>query len=176
MGRDALSGLRRAAGGAARRPWAARPGHAGPGWTGSARSCSRSAAPACRWSWSSAASAGAFRPSVELNAFRIVQEALTNSLRHSGRTLVTVTLTYGDDALDIDVADAGGTGSTERVQAGDAEDAPPVGGFGLVGMRQRVERLGGGMTAGSDGGERLPGVGPGCRWQSVRTTGTAIAG
>jgi signal transduction histidine kinase len=73
------------------------------------------------------------------------------------------------------VADAGGTGSVERVQAGDAEDAPPVGGFGLVGMRQRVERVGGAMTAGSDGGDgfrvsaRLPVA-------ERRTTGTAIAG
>jgi signal transduction histidine kinase len=112
---------------------------------------------------------------VELNAFRIVQEALTNCLKYSGRTLVTITITYGDDALDIDVADAGGTGSVERVKAGDAEDAPPVGGFGLVGMRQRVERVGGAMTAGSDGGDgfrvsaRLPVA-------KRRTTGTAIAG
>jgi signal transduction histidine kinase len=112
---------------------------------------------------------------VELNAFRIVQEALTNCLKYSGRTLVTITITYGDDALDIDVADAGGTGSVERVKAGDAEDAPPVGGFGLVGMRQRVERVGGAMTAGSDGGDgfrvsaRLPVA-------ERRTTGTAIAG
>jgi signal transduction histidine kinase len=54
---------------------------------------------------------------VELNALRIVQEALTNSLRHSGRTRVTVTLTYGDDGLDIDVTDAGGIGHPGAVPA-----------------------------------------------------------
>jgi signal transduction histidine kinase len=91
---------------------------------------------------------------VELNAFRIVQEALTNSLRHSGRTLVTVTLTYGDVALDIDVADAGGNGHPGQVLAAhDVAKEPPVGGYGLDGMRQRVETLGGGMAAGPDAGE-----------------------
>jgi signal transduction histidine kinase len=91
---------------------------------------------------------------VELNAFRIVQEALTNSLRHSGRTRVTVTLTYGDDGLDIDVTDAGGIGHPRPVPgARDPGDGSPEGGYGLAGMRQRAEMLGGGMAAGPDGEE-----------------------
>ena len=96
---------------------------------------------------------------VELAAFRIVQEALTNSLRHSGRTRVTVTLTFGADALDIDVDDVGGNGHRQLVpdEPGPDERSPvegsPVGGYGLVGMRQRVEMLGGLLAAGPDARE-----------------------
>jgi signal transduction histidine kinase len=88
---------------------------------------------------------------VELAALRIVQEALTNSLRHSGRTRVTVTLTFGADALDIDVVDVGGNGHPGRVpdERSPGEEAP-VGGYGLVGMRQRVEMNGGLLAAGPD--------------------------
>jgi signal transduction histidine kinase len=97
---------------------------------------------------------------LELTAFRIVQEALTNSLRHSARTGVTVTLTYGADALDIDVADSGGNGHPGRVTDavegapvdGSSVDGSSVDGYGLVGMRQRVEMLGGLLTVGPDAG------------------------
>jgi len=90
---------------------------------------------------------------VELTAFRIVQEALTNSLRHAGGSGVTITLSYGDDALAIDVTDAGPAGATgpippPRAAADDALHR----GFGLVGMRERVELLGGGLGAGPVGG------------------------
>jgi signal transduction histidine kinase len=89
-----------------------------------------------------------------------VQEALTNSLRHSARTRVTVTLTYGADALDIDVADSGGNGHPGRVTDavegapvdGSSVDGSSVDGYGLVGMRQRVEMLGGLLTVGPDAG------------------------
>jgi signal transduction histidine kinase len=98
---------------------------------------------------------------LELTAFRIVQEALTNSLRHSARTGVTVTLTYGADALDIDVADSGGNGHPGRVTDavdgasvdGSSVDGSSVDGYGLVGMRQRVELLGGLLAAGPDAGQ-----------------------
>ncbi|MET0764160.1 MAG: histidine kinase [Blastococcus sp.] len=86
---------------------------------------------------------------VELTAFRTVQEALTNSLRHSAHTPVAVTLTYDADALHIDVAESGD--SDPPGQAPDrrsAEQDPPTGGYGLLGMGQRVEMLGGRLTAG----------------------------
>jgi signal transduction histidine kinase len=91
---------------------------------------------------------------VELTAFRIVQEALTNSLGHSARTQVTVTLTYGADVLDIDVTEPGENGHPGPVPdlRGPVEGAP-VGGYGLVGMRQRVEMLGGLLAAGPDASE-----------------------
>jgi signal transduction histidine kinase len=89
---------------------------------------------------------------VELTALRIVQEALTNSLRHSDGTLVTVTLTYRDDALDLDVTDTGGDGHPGPVPAARRPaEGTPVAGYGLVGMRQRVEMLGGELAAGPDG-------------------------
>jgi signal transduction histidine kinase len=87
---------------------------------------------------------------LELTAFRIVQEALTNSLRHSAHTRVTVTLTYDADALEVDVADTGGNGHAAR--ATDTVDGSSAEGYGLVGMRQRVELLGGMLVAGPDGG------------------------
>ena len=86
---------------------------------------------------------------VELTALRIVQEALTNSLRHSGGSGVTITLDYGDDSLDIDVTDAGPTARTSSAPPARGSPDP---GFGLVGMHQRVELLGGGLAAGPVGG------------------------
>jgi signal transduction histidine kinase len=86
----------------------------------------------------------------------VVQEALTNSLRHSARTGVTVTLTYGADALDIDVADSGGNGHPGRVTDavnGSSVDGVSAGGYGLVGMRQRVELLGGLLAVGPAAGQ-----------------------
>jgi signal transduction histidine kinase len=90
---------------------------------------------------------------IELTAFRIVQEALTNSLKHAGASGVTITLSYGDDALVIDVTDAGPCGAPGPVPPprAPADDAPHRG-FGLVGMHQRVELLGGGLAAGPVGG------------------------
>jgi signal transduction histidine kinase len=84
----------------------------------------------------------------DLAAYRIVQESLTNALRHAGQATATVLLDYGDDRLTIDIADTG-TGS----------DAPPAegSGHGLIGMRERAGALGGTLHAGPDpsGGYRV---------------------
>jgi signal transduction histidine kinase len=73
---------------------------------------------------------------LELTGYRIVQEAMTNALKHAGPVPVDVRLRYQGDCLDIEVTDAGPTlevsGST-----------PPGGGHGLVGMRERVALYGG---------------------------------
>jgi signal transduction histidine kinase len=76
-------------------------------------------------------------PGVDLSAYRVVQEALTNSLRHSRDARARVSLTYTDAGLDIEVTDDGCA-------------APPDGphGFGLVGMRERVALFGGSLHAG----------------------------
>jgi signal transduction histidine kinase len=90
---------------------------------------------------------------VELTALRIVQEALTNSLRHSGCSGVTITLSFSADALDVDVTD--GPRPSDPSPAPPpraAEDGAPRRGFGLVGMHQRIESLGGGLVAGPLGG------------------------
>jgi signal transduction histidine kinase len=76
-------------------------------------------------------------PGIELSAFRIVQEALTNALRHAGPTRARVILRYRPDALEVEVVDDGeGTGEA----AGS--------GYGLIGMRERVAVYGGELDAG----------------------------
>jgi len=72
-------------------------------------------------------------PALELSAYRIVQEALTNTLRHADAGHATVTLRFGSDALDVEVVDDG-TASASGNGAG---------GRGLIGMRERAAALGG---------------------------------
>jgi signal transduction histidine kinase len=76
---------------------------------------------------------------LEVSAYRVIQEALTNSLRHSGGTTATVRVDYQPAALEIEVLD-GGTG-TARSHTG-------LGGHGLLGMRERVGLHGGHLRAG----------------------------
>lgn len=75
-------------------------------------------------------------PDVDQTAYRVVQEALTNVSRHAGKATASVQITYGVDALVVRVDDDG-TGSGQ----------PPVPGYGLVGMRERVTALGGRLCA-----------------------------
>ncbi|HEY3504278.1 MAG TPA: sensor histidine kinase [Actinocatenispora sp.] len=92
---------------------------------------------------------------VDLAAYRIVQEALTNVYRHANATAATVRLAYGGDELVVTVADDG-------AGSGMPTDDPDGGGNGIPGMRQRATALGGSLTAGpgADGGfqvvARLP--------------------
>jgi signal transduction histidine kinase len=80
---------------------------------------------------------------VDLCAYRIVQEALTNTLKHAGPTCAEVLLRYGPGGLDIDVRDDGrGTGSTNDDGAG----------HGLIGMRERVALYGGRLETGPRAG------------------------
>jgi signal transduction histidine kinase len=80
-------------------------------------------------------------PGVELTAYRIVQEALTNALRHAHARLAVVRLDAASGALRIVVRDDGqGSGARRDVGSGD--------GHGLVGMRERVAVYGGSVTAG----------------------------
>ncbi len=82
---------------------------------------------------------------VELAAYRIVQESLTNALKHASPGRVTVALARRDSSLRIAVTspygDHGGLGGPRA----------PGSGAGLVGMRERVALLGGTFTAGADG-------------------------
>ena len=83
---------------------------------------------------------------LELSAYRVIQEALTNTIKHSRATAATVRVAYTPSMLEIEVIDDG-TGSTDR---------PPssVGGNGLVGMRERVHLHRGHLRTGPapDGG------------------------
>ncbi|WP_211588848.1 sensor histidine kinase [Allorhizocola rhizosphaerae] len=77
---------------------------------------------------------------VDTTAYRIVQESLTNALRHAGASRVEVVLRYGRHRLDVDIIDDGhGHG---RDADGDADGD----GHGLAGMRERAELVGGKLT------------------------------
>lgn len=88
---------------------------------------------------------------VDLSAYRVVQEALTNAIKHAGPARAQVTVRYCTDWLELEVLDDGpGTGNGH------------VGGHGLVGMRERITVFGGRLDAGprAEGGfgvlARLP--------------------
>jgi signal transduction histidine kinase len=82
--------------------------------------------------------------SAALSAYRIVQEALTNTMRHAGPARARVILRYLPDALEIQVSD-NGTGSAARTDPTQRTDG---GGHGLIGMRERVMLFGGELSAG----------------------------
>ena len=84
---------------------------------------------------------------VDLAAFRIVQEALTNTARHAGRAHARVVVRYEPCAVELEIGDDGG--GPAATDAGDGG-----GGHGLVGMRERVALYGGTLDAG-----RRPGGG-----------------
>ena len=86
---------------------------------------------------------------VELSVYRIVQEALTNVLKHSHPTRVTVTLAFRGSRLEVEVVDDGTTAARGAAaeRSGD-ERAARGSGHGLVGMRERVAVLGGELETG----------------------------
>ena len=83
---------------------------------------------------------------VDLAAYRIVQEALTNTLRHAGAARASVTVRTADGTLELDVRDDGR-----------GADGAATGGRGLAGMRERAAMLGGTLEAGPlpEGGFRV---------------------
>ncbi len=82
---------------------------------------------------------------VELTAYRIVQEALTNTRKHGGpNTGASVRLVYFDDGLGLLVEDDGKGAPHELYEEGGADGA----GHGLIGMRERVGMVGGTLDAG----------------------------
>lgn len=88
-------------------------------------------------------------PTVGLTVFRIVQEALTNARKYAGPARASVRLTYRQDRVTVEVRDDGGSTPPQ-------EGASSVGsgGYGLIGMRERVALHGGTLAVGphSDGG------------------------
>jgi signal transduction histidine kinase len=75
---------------------------------------------------------------VDLSAYRIVQEGLTNALKHSRATVADVTVRYRPDEVEVEVRDNGlGSATTDGL------------GHGLVGVRERVKIYGGEMSAGT---------------------------
>jgi signal transduction histidine kinase len=76
-------------------------------------------------------------PGIDLSAYRIVQEALTNSLKYAGRACACVVVRYQPGSLELEISDDG---------PGAADNSN--GGHGLVGMRERVALFGGELDAG----------------------------
>jgi signal transduction histidine kinase len=77
-------------------------------------------------------------PGVDVSAYRILQEALTNIVKHAGPARASVVVGYGSEAVEVEVSDDG--------------KGPVTGngtGYGLAGMRERVELHGGTLEAGS---------------------------
>jgi signal transduction histidine kinase len=75
---------------------------------------------------------------IDLSAYRIVQEGLTNALKHAGSATAAVHLRYGPDSLEIEITDGGGPGRPQVAGSG----------HGLVGIRERVAMYGGAFDAG----------------------------
>jgi signal transduction histidine kinase len=75
---------------------------------------------------------------LDLVAFRVVQEALTNVIKHAGPARASVSVTYAEP-LELEICDDG-TGSAP---------AAPGGGQGLVGMRERLNLYGGELSTGA---------------------------
>jgi signal transduction histidine kinase len=110
-------------------------------------------------------------PDVDLAAFRIVQESVTNVVRHSGADSCRVSVGYGEDELTLEIRDRG---------KGPGADSGHDRGYGLVGMRERIALLHGDFTAGprSGGGflvaARLPL--PAAPTTAIKTKAEAAAG
>jgi signal transduction histidine kinase len=79
---------------------------------------------------------------IELSAYRIIQEALTNALKHAGDARASVLVRYGEDSLQLEIRDDG-AGAAAAVASG---------GHGLVGMKERVALYGGKFDAGHSAG------------------------
>ena len=87
---------------------------------------------------------------IELSAYRVVQEGLTNALRHAGDAHAQVRIRYRPQSIEIEVADDGPGEATESSS----------GGHGLAGMRERVALYGGRLTAGRGPREALSSASP----------------
>lgn len=103
-------------------------------------------------------------PAVELNAYRIVQESLTNAMKHAAGARVSVRVDFGPHRLRLVVRDHGGR-----------ETSVGAPGSGLLGMRQRVDLLGGSLSTGpvAAGGFVVDCVLPGIAGEVRRATASA---
>ena len=79
---------------------------------------------------------------VDISAYRIVQEALTNVHKHAAAAPTTIRVTWGDEQLELSIRDHG-PGPAPASGSGPGE------GHGLVGMRERVQLLGGELHTGA---------------------------
>jgi signal transduction histidine kinase len=103
--------------------------------------------------------ARALPPVADLSAYRIVQEALTNVVRHAGPTVAHVQISYSPDEVTMEIVDSGPVGPPSDVQrsasvvtrsgsSGGVTRGAAGGGHGLIGMRERAALFGGEVDAG----------------------------
>jgi len=86
---------------------------------------------------------------VDLSAYRIVQEALTNALQHAGPAAARVVVRYRPESVELEITDNGrGRSDGPGGRSGEGHRS----GHGLVGMRERAALVGGHVEAGADGG------------------------
>jgi signal transduction histidine kinase len=83
-------------------------------------------------------------PGIDLSVYRIVQESLTNVVKHAGTSRCQVALDYGDDELAIEITDHGAEDAAVVSSGAAAETSD---GHGLIGMRERVNLYGGRFSA-----------------------------
>ena len=83
-------------------------------------------------------------PMVDVSAYRLVQEALTNVLKHANARCVRVGVAFQRNQLELEVSDDGGDSDSSQVTEG--------GGHGLIGMRERANVFGGTISAGTSVG------------------------
>ena len=90
---------------------------------------------------------GSIPPGIDLSAYRIIQEALTNVIKHAAASSANVTISYRPDSVTVEITDQGSSGPPGRTGSG----------HGIIGMRERVAVFGGEFAAGPgpDGGFRV---------------------
>jgi signal transduction histidine kinase len=86
---------------------------------------------------------------LDLSAYRIIQEALTNALKHAGQTSATVRVAYQPDRLVLDIVNEAGAVTADRGNGGAGSNGRGRGngGHGIVGMRERAALFGGSLRA-----------------------------
>ncbi|MFF2079850.1 sensor histidine kinase [Kitasatospora sp. NPDC058162] len=145
--RETLAGLRRMLGALRQGEGESAPMEVAPGLGELDRLVEKAAGAGVRVALSRGGEARALPPEVDLAAFRIVQESVTNVVKHSGTRDCHVTVEYGPETLAVTVVDLG---------AGTPTSTPGTG-YGLAGMRERVALLDGEFSAGPrrEGGFRV---------------------
>jgi signal transduction histidine kinase len=97
---------------------------------------------------------GPVPPGIDLSAYRVIQEALTNVIKHAGSATATVTVLYRDDSVTVEIANQAQAAPDARVPEPRTGSGPGITGHGIIGMRERVAVFGGEFAAGPgpDGG------------------------
>ena len=96
---------------------------------------------------------------VESSLLRVCQESLVNVTKHAGATEAHVVLEYAPDLVRLSVCD-NGAGFDDQTLASSHEAQGPWDGFGLLGMRERIQQFGGTLTLSNEGGARVEAIIP----------------